>query len=186
VLDDALALIEERGHLDFTLREVARRVGVSHAAPYRHFADKRALVTAIAAEALVKMGDRLEAALAGAGSDLRARMLAAGYAYVLFAVESPSAFRVIFSGEFDDADPAYLAAKDRGFGLLLGYIGDAQRAGVFPPGDPLDLARSIWAMHHGFASLAVAGAFKGEGREGLRRILDAAHGRLFDGITRRA
>ena len=182
VLDEALALIEEQGHVGFTLREVARRIGVSHTAPYRHFPDKRALMTALAIEALGTMADRLAAALDAAGGDLRARFLAAGAAYVRFALECPAAFRTIYAGEGDLAEPAYQAAKARSFGLLLGFIGEAQRAGVFPAGDPTALARPVWAMHHGLATLASTGAFDAEGPEGLARIVDDAHTRLLDGM----
>lgn len=182
VLDEALALIEERGHVGFTLREVARRIGVSHAAPYRHFPDKRALMTALAVEALGAMADRLEAALAEAGADLRTRFLAAGAAYVRFALDCPAAFRTIYANEGDLGDAAYQAAKARSFGLLLDFIAEAQRAGVFPPGDGLALARPIWAMHHGLATLASSGSFDGEGPEALRRIVDEAHARLLDGM----
>jgi AcrR family transcriptional regulator len=184
VLDEALALVEEQGHLGFTLREVARRVGVSHAAPYRHFPDKRALLTALAAEALEAMGGRIEAGLAAAGADPRARFLAGGRAYVRFAVECPAAFRTMFSAEVDREDEALRAARDRSFGLLLAFIGEAQRAGVFPPGDPTAIAKPIWAMHHGLASLAIAGAFADAGPGGLDAIVDDAHGRLFEGLRR--
>jgi len=184
VLDEALSLIEEQGHLGFTLREVARRVGVSHAAPYRHFADKRTLLTALAAEALAKLADRIAAAEAAAGGEPRARFLAAGRAYVRFAVECPAAFRTMFSAEVDPEDPALRAAKERSFGLLLAFIGEAQQAAVFPPGDPAALAKPIWAMHHGLASLAVAGAFAAEGPGGLDAIVDDAHARLFEGMRR--
>lgn len=184
VLDEALALIEERGHLGFTLREAARRAGVSHAAPYRHFADKRALLTALAAEALDKMAARIEAALVAAGADPRARFLAGGRAYVRFAVECPAAFRTLYSAEVDPEDPALRAAKDHSFGLLLAFIAETQREGVFPPGDPLELAKPMWAMHHGLASLAIAGAFADVGTGGLDAIVDDAHARLFEGIRR--
>jgi AcrR family transcriptional regulator len=184
VLDEALALVEERGHVGFTLREVTRRIGVSHAAPYRHFADRRALLTALASEALEALAKRIEAALAEAGEAPRARFLAGGRAYVRFAVDCPAAFRTMFSAEVDAGDPTLLAAKERSFGLLLAFLGEAQRAGVFPPGDPTALAKPIWAMHHGLASLAVAGAFADEGPGGLDRIVDDAHARLFEGLRR--
>lgn len=185
VLDEALALIEELGHLGFTLREVARRVGVSHAAPYRHFADKRALLTALAAEAQERLADRIEAALGAAGADHRARFLAGGRAYVQFAVECPAAFQTMFAAEVDAADGALAGAKTRSFGLLLGFLGEAQRAGVFPPGDPVALAKPIWAMHHGLAALATAGAFAEGGPGALARIVDDAHGKLFEGLKQR-
>jgi AcrR family transcriptional regulator len=184
VLDEALALVEEQGHLGFTLREVARRIGVSHAAPYRHFADKRALLTALAAEALGTLADRISAALAAAGAEPRARFLAGGRAYVRFAVDCPAAFRTMFSAEIDTEDPVHRAARERSFGLLLAFIAETQEAGVLPAGDPTALAKPMWAMHHGLASLAVAGAFAEAGPEGLDAIVDDAHAKLFEGMRR--
>ncbi|APR87206.1 Transcriptional regulator, TetR family protein [Minicystis rosea] len=185
VLDDALVLIEERGHLDFTLREVARRLGVSHAAPYRHFPDKRALLTALATEATSQLGARIGAALTATRGDLRAQFLAAGHAYVRYAVDAPAAFQTMFSRDIDEQDPSLVLAKESCFGLLLRYIDDAQRAAVLPRDDPMTLARAIWAMHHGLAALAAAGAFPVEDAEALRAIVDDAHGRLYDGLVRK-
>jgi len=182
VLDEALRLIEERGHVDFTLREVARRVGVSHMAPYRHFADKRALLTAITIEAQRMLGDRVQAALDAAGRELRPRFLAAGWSYVHFALEAPAAFRVMYSGEIDELDPAVTGTKERSLGILLHFIAEAQRTGAFPRGDPRALATPIWAMHHGLAILAATGALGEPGSEAVRRAVDDAHGRLLDGL----
>jgi AcrR family transcriptional regulator len=182
VLDEALRLIEERGHVDFTLREVARRVGVSHTAPYRHFADKRALLTAITVEAQRMLADRVQAALDAAGRELRPRFLAAGWSYVHFALEAPAAFRVMYSGEIDELDPGVAGTKERSLGILLRFIEEAQRAGAFPRGDPRALATPIWAMHHGLAILAATGALGEPGSEAVRRAVDDAHGRLLDGL----
>lgn len=182
VLDEALRLIEERGHVDFTLREVARRVGVSHTAPYRHFADKRALLTAITIEAQWMLAARIQAALDAAGTELRPRFLAAGWSYVHFALEAPAAFRVMYSGEIDELDPAIVATKEHSFGILLRFIEEAQRVGAFPPGDPRALATPIWAMHHGLAILAASGALGEPGSEVVKRAVDDAHGRLLDGL----
>jgi AcrR family transcriptional regulator len=185
VLDEALALIEERGHLSFTLREIARRVGVSHTAPYRHFPDKRAVMTALAAQGGVELAAAIRAALAAAGDDLRARFLAAGFAYVRFALDRPALFQAMFSGEADPEDPRMQAAKAESFGILLGFVEEAQRGGAFPAGDPMGLAIPIWSMHHGLATLAAAGSLEGQ-PGGLRGVVDGAHARLLDGLLERS
>lgn len=182
MLDEALALVEERGHVAFTLREVARRIGVSHAAPYRHFADKRAVMTALAAQGSDELAARIRVALAAAGDDLRVRFLAAGLAYVRFALDRRALFQVMFSGEKDPDDPRAKAAEAECFGILLAFVAEAQRAEAFPPGDPLAVATPIWAMHHGLATLAAAGSFAAHGPKGLRRVVDDAHARLLDGL----
>src|SRR5262245_12564552 len=172
VLSEALALVEERGHMDFTLREVARRIGVSHAAPYRHFADKGALVTELAATAGFELAARIEAALLAAGRDMRAQFLGAGLAYVRFALERPALFQVMMSSDIDKTAPRMIEARSKSYGLLLRYIEDAQKAAVFPPGEPQDLAIPIWAMHHGLAHLARSGAFEAEDPAKLRAVVD--------------
>ncbi|WP_437475978.1 TetR/AcrR family transcriptional regulator [Sorangium sp. So ce1014] len=182
VLEEALALIEAQGNASFTLREVARRIGVSHAAPYRHFADKRALMTELAVQASAALGAQISAALEEAGGELRARFLAAGFAYVRFALEHPAPFHVMYSGEVNVEDPRVAAATSQNLGLLLGFIEQAQRAGAFPPGDPMALAVPIWAMHHGLATLAASGALSKAGPVELRRLVDDAHARLLDGL----
>ncbi|KYF63105.1 TetR/AcrR family transcriptional regulator [Sorangium cellulosum] len=185
MVEEALALIEERGNAGFTLREVARRIGVSHAAPYRHFPDKRALMAELAVQASTALAAQISAALeaaGGAGGDLRARFLAAGFAYVRFALEHPAPFHVMYSGEVDPEDPRVAAATSRSLGLLLGFIEEAQRAGAFPPGEPMALAVPIWAMHHGVATLAASGALSKAGPAELRRVSDDAHARLLDGL----
>lgn len=181
-MDEALALIDERGLAAMTLREIARRIGVSHAAPYRHFADRRALLTALSAEGSALLAARIHAALDAAGGDLRARFLAAGFAYVRFALDHPALFQVMYSSELDAEDPTLRAAKQETFGILLRFIAEAQRQGAFPPGDVEALAIPIWAMHHGLATLAATRAFAGCGASGLRRIVDDAHARLLDGL----
>jgi AcrR family transcriptional regulator len=168
--------------MDFTLREVARRIGVSHAAPYRHFADKGALVTELGAAAGVDLAARIEAALLSAGRDLRAQFLGAGLAYVRFALERPASFQAMMASDIDTSAPSLVEARSRSFGLLLRFIEDAQKAGVFPPGEPMELAIPIWAMHHGLAHLALSGAFEVQDPSVLRRVVDDAHARLLDGL----
>lgn len=182
MLSEAIALIEERGHADLTLREIARRIGVSHAAPYRHFADIRALMTELSAVAAAELTARIEEALASAGDDLRARFLAAGFAYVRYALERPALFLAMYSDSVDKDDPRVREAVGRNFGILLSFVEEAQRARAFPPGDPMALARPILAMHHGLATLAAAGAFAAEGPGALKAIVDDAHARLLDGL----
>lgn len=187
IREAALSAIAEVGPDGFTLREVARRLGVSHAAPYRHFKDKRALMTALAAEGAELLGERISRALDGAGEDLRARFLAAAHAYVRFAVDERARFLVtFFSADVDPEDPAMIAARQRSYGVLLSFIDEAQRAGFFREGDASSLATAIWGMHHGLAALASAsGLDKLEHGGDLRAISDAAHGWLLDGLVRK-
>lgn len=161
----AEALIAERGIDRFSLRETARRAGVSPSAPAHHFGDARGLLTAIAAEAFADFGDALAAADAAAGPNRVARIQAQGRAYVAFALANRARFDLMWRGALlDQADPAYAEAGERAFWILdTAARGDgATDAGA----DDIALAPSIaaWSIVHGFARLAIDGAFGvGEG-----------------------
>ncbi|NUQ79608.1 MAG: TetR/AcrR family transcriptional regulator [Polyangiaceae bacterium] len=186
MLEEAIELIQEAGPEGFTLRELARRLGVSHAASYRHFADRGALLTAVAALGCDELAAGIRAALEGAGDDLRARFLAAGYAYVRFALDKPAHFRTMFeSAEVDSGDAGYVEATARCRGILIEFIREGQRRGLLVEGDPEVIATPVWAMHHGLASLASAGAFKAHGAGALKGIVDGAHAALLDGLLAR-
>jgi AcrR family transcriptional regulator len=154
----AEAVIAERGVDGFSLRETARRAGVSPSAPAHHFGDARGLLTAIATAAFEALGDALEAASAAGTRDERIR--AQGFAYVGFALSQRARFDVMWrKALLDNDDPALAAAGRRAVGLLDAAVrGEgATREG---PDDPA-LAPSIacWAVVHGFARLAADGAF---------------------------
>lgn len=179
LLASAAALIEERGIDAFSLREVARRAGVSPAAPSHHFGDARGLLTALAAQAFRDLGDALEEG--GVADDRETRIRRQGIAYVGFAIARPGRFGLMWrSALLDAADPAFDQASRRAFRALDRPVrGDADPA---PPHDPA-CAPSIacWSIVHGFATLALGGAF-GPGPEAARlaamQILPAVLGHL--------
>ena len=150
LLDEALAAIESDGPGSLSLRELARRAGVSHAAPTHHFGDKAALLTAIAVEGFDLLADELNAAFASTGS-----FLEVGVAYVGFAVRHRAHFEVMFRPELlRGDDPALAAARQRSREALYGPLGsvpldsgtDSLRAGV-----------AAWALVHGLATLYLGG-----------------------------
>jgi len=164
LLDASLALIAEEGSGALTLREVARRAGVTHAAPYRHFADKEALLAAVAEEGFRAMTSRMREELARGPTPLD-RLGACGVAYVLFAVEHAAHFRVMFGPHF--TRPLTPPGEDAdAFGLLVGAIAEAQRAGEVRDGAPEELALACWSMVHGLASLLVDRQLTAEARPG--------------------
>ncbi len=144
-------MIAERGLVGLSLRECARRAGVSHAAPYRHFADKNALVWAIAEQGFAWLSQAGEAAMAE-HRDARDRLDAYGIAYVRFAAEHPVHHRVMFTSEIDeskgDADPG-----GRAFGLLV----EATREVVGPDVDAQAAAFAAWSLSHGLSMLILDG-----------------------------
>jgi AcrR family transcriptional regulator len=183
---EALALVEVGGVRSLTMREIARRLGVSHAAPYRHYADREALITVLAIEGLERLTDHISRALHLHRDDRRAAFLAAGRAYVRFALDEPAYFTLCFTKDIALDEPGLLDAKERAFSLLIDFIGDSQRAGAFVDGDAKTIATPIWALHHGLATLASQGAFDELSRAAFDRLVDAAHGAMLDGVLRRA
>ncbi|MFD3884394.1 TetR/AcrR family transcriptional regulator [Streptomyces microflavus] len=147
ILSAALDAIAAEGPAALSLRDLARRAGVSHAAPAHHFKDRTGLLTAVAAEGYALFAD----ALAGA-PDLRER----GVAYVRFAATHPAHFHVMFQPDLYRADdPDLLSAQARAT--------DALRAGVadLPPGgrgeDDRLAGVAAWSLAHGFATLLLSG-----------------------------
>jgi AcrR family transcriptional regulator len=157
-----LELVAERGITGFTLREVARRAGVSHAAPYHHFTDRGALVSAIVAESYTALAAALEDAAAQAGDDPLERIQAMGEAYVGFALASPDRYRLMFRSELA-GDPfgaeSVNQAGAAAFAALVNGVEDAHRAGRFADGmDVGTVAAACWATVHGVSSLLLDGA----------------------------
>ncbi|HWB71033.1 MAG TPA: TetR/AcrR family transcriptional regulator [Egibacteraceae bacterium] len=155
LLEAALELVAERGPAGFTLREVARRVGVSHAAPYRHFAHRDALLQAVAEEGFSAMRDAMVQACE-CHETPQSRFQALGIAYVRFAVDHPSHFRVMFGPHSTKDDNASLArVRDQTFGLLLEAVVACQQAGVVRPGATHEIAIAAWSVVHGLAFLLI-------------------------------
>jgi AcrR family transcriptional regulator len=160
LIEAAETVIAERGLDRFSLRETARRAGVSPAAPAHHFGDVRGLLTAIAAQAFADLANALAAADADAGQEREARIKAQGKAYVGFALERPARFDLMWRKTLlDNDDPEINQQGDRAFDVLDG-VTRAPGAPSTGTSDPA-LAPSIaaWALVHGFARLAIDGVF---------------------------
>lgn len=162
-------LLVERGPAGFSLNELSRRVGVSTAAPYRHFADRDALLDALADEGYAIFGAALRAA-ARAAPDPRACLVGLGVAYLDFAAEHPDVFQLMFGDRAGRPAPAGPPT----FEPLVTAVVQAQDAGVLPADQAVgDLARTIWATLHGLAVLDARGGLTklglGDSRDGLVR-----------------
>ena len=158
----ALELIVEHGVKGFTLKDAAEIVGVSTAAPYRHFADKDALIREIQAEGFAQFNQALAGAF-GAGETAVARVEELGVAYVHFALEHPGHFRVMF-GQGGKATPMSGDAQATGYELLVEGV-----AGMRPGASQAErqaMVVACWAVVHGFAMLQMEGAFAGMSAHG--------------------
>jgi AcrR family transcriptional regulator len=155
LLEAAIRLIAESGATAFTLREVARRAGVSHNAPYRHFQDKDALLAAVATEGYRELTEAMVKA-AGQRSSARDRLKEAGLAYIAFALRRPEHFTVMFDAPFSKrTNPEAGSASEHAFSTLLNLVRDCQRDKQLPSGDPLAFGLLAWSMVHGIAKLAI-------------------------------
>ncbi|MDF6020563.1 TetR/AcrR family transcriptional regulator [Streptomyces sp. JH34] len=155
LLTAALDVIAQEGPDALSLRDLARRAGVSHAAPAHHFKDRTGLLTAVAAEGYALFADALADA-----PGLQER----GVAYVRFAAQHPAHFQVMFRPElYRPDDPALLAAKARATEELRAAVGELPRTGD----DARAAGIAAWSLAHGFATLLLSGNLDGpvDGRD---------------------
>lgn len=156
LIDAALVRIPVQGIVGLSLRALARDVGVTHAAPYRHFADKSALIAAIADEGAAALGHAMQQAMqqsapgadpGGAdpgGADPQRQLRAMGQAYVRFAVSNPAYFKVMFG-------------PGQPMGEIEMLINAVRRARAQGEADTEHVALAAWCMVHGIATLVVDG-----------------------------
>lgn len=148
----AAELIVERGPAGFSLREVARRAGVSHAAPAHHFGDSTGLLTALAADGFRELHDRLAGAIAGA-TDPAGRLEAVARAYVAMAHAHPAHYAVMFRPDLIDPDnPVCRNTGDQAYGQLVAAL-ESVRDEVNPALDVGVAADLAWAAMHGLVEL---------------------------------
>ena len=157
LVEQALRTIQSEGVRGVTLRGVGETLGVSRTALYRHFKDKGALLAEVAREGFRTFRQELVDAWEGAGRGLPG-FEAMGLAYVRFAVANPSHYRVMFGG-FVVGTPDAELMKEAGaaFQALVDAIVWLQQHGLMRDDDPLQLARCIWAVVHGIATLLIDG-----------------------------
>ena len=161
LVEGALALLRDEGLEALTLRAVARRAGVSQAAPYRHFADRRALVAAVAERGFEQLQQTMLQQMQGAQGRGGLKMVAV--AYVQFGLSNPAQYRVMFGPEVAITDDLP-ALRETGRGVL-GFVAEGLRqlqgAGLVGNGDPWKMAVAIWASLHGLVMLTLDGQTAG-------------------------
>jgi AcrR family transcriptional regulator len=165
-------LLEEGGESALSLRAVARRVGVSAAAPYRHYADREALVSAVAAVGYRDLAERLTAAHPSPSTD--EQLTSVAVAYVQFALDRPAMFRIMFGEACDrDNDERVLATA-----AVSLYVRELV-ARSFPDADADALATAVWALVHGLAFLHLDGKLDAKDRTAVAdRVTAAIHALL--------
>jgi AcrR family transcriptional regulator len=149
-LQAAMELLEEGGATALSLRAVARRAGVSPAAPYRHYADRDALISAVAAVGYRELAEQLAAAHPAPSS--ADDLASVAVAYVQFALQRPALFRVMFAEPCDRDNFERVTATN----AISEYVGAIVRQS-FPGSNPEPLATAVWALVHGLAFLHLDG-----------------------------
>jgi AcrR family transcriptional regulator len=159
LVDAAEGVLTERGVEGFTLRECARRAGVSHAAPAHHFRDTKGLLTEVAALGFERLTEA-ERKARDEESDPKNRLLGTGIGYVRFALSHPAQFQLMFQKALiDHSNARFMAASRAAFEVFIQTYMEVYRV-TFPPDMNKDSDPSVlreWSLVHGYATLAVQG-----------------------------
>ena len=184
ILDAAAELFREGGFERFSLRQVAEATGYSPTTIYLYFDDKDDLLFHVALHGFRRFGEMLQAAYDGSDEPLE-RLRALGRAYLLFGLDHPVHYRLMFMqrGEFLERTPpeGYDAFIDS-FGVLVRVVRECQEARLVEEGDPMDLAMLIWTGVHGIVGLAVATPYLDRSR--ALAMQERSSDVLLDGIRR--
>src|SRR5215467_7495165 len=189
IVSAALEILSETQTIEFSIRELARRAGVSHNAPYKHFADKRELLAAVSAAGFEALTKRMTREVAG-HSHARAQLFAMLRAYIQHGVENPALYRLMFGGYLsspNDGRPAIeRAAAEKTKALLAGTIvkGGLGRAVPNLPRNERKIAGAIlacWSLVHGLTMLLADGLVGP--RKKYDKLSDSVVQNMLDGLT---
>lgn len=194
LLEAARELASEVGVDGFTLREVARRAGVSHAAPYHHFSDKATLVQALATEAFEQLTKAMLEAKVQQQEPLLS-LKATGLGYVKFALAFPTEFRFMFRRDLGISNQPDASKSEQlkrvssaAYQVLLDAILECQQAGLLAANDSQVMAMSAWSIVHGLASILLDGPVGTQEikHEMFDSLADAVLNTLMQGLALRS
>lgn len=187
LIEAGQALLNEEGVAALDLRKVARRAGVSHAAPYRHFADKQALLAAIAEDGFKRLTTHILAARQAASKSTEDQLLNMARAYVQFAKESPAHMHAMFSGATGDRAPypTLYATSKEAFFALVDVVRQGQERGEIAAGNPVEQTLVTWSLIHGFAMLVIERQIPGllEDEAAVEANIRLCIGTLYKGLA---
>jgi len=165
LLDAAVRQIAEVGVRGMSLREVARMVGVSHAAVYRHFPSKESLIAKVAEDGFRKLSAAMASAGGQGGDNPMDRFKAVGLAYIDFALAHPQHLQLMFGGVIkspEDFPELQQAGREAKSGLAV-FVRGLAASGYCSPEEADIVALSAWSQVHGLATLIISGQVRGEG-----------------------
>ena len=161
LIQAGIEILSKEGVDGLSLRKAARKAGVSHAAPYAHFADKQALIAAIALDGYGKIYARLEEVVTQYPNDPLKQLLQSAWAYMQFGLEAPAHYKITFSGLIENEKnyPELVEVTRKSLTALQKIIAECQVAGILSPSEysaEVD-AISLWGLIHGLVSLVIEG-----------------------------
>jgi AcrR family transcriptional regulator len=161
LLDAAITQIKDVGVEKLSLRGIARTVGVSQTAPYRHFKDKNHLLADVAAHAFTELYKRIHA-LIDPNSSAIINIQTVAMAYIQYAIENPEKYRLLFGNTIQNRRSyGYMVeAGEQSFRILIDQVEQGVKAGDFIPGCSLLLANTLWTQVHGSALLILDGFYQ--------------------------
>jgi AcrR family transcriptional regulator len=154
-----VGILARDGVSGLSLRKVASRAGVSHTAPYSHFADKQALIAAISTEGFRQLSGRVRAVMQKYHGKPQKQLIETAWEYVQFAMDDPDRFKVMFSDvlEKEKEYPEFVAESQNNFRQVVELVELNQAAGVLQAGSADLVALSAWGVVHGFITLLLEG-----------------------------
>jgi len=159
LINAGVEILAKEGVSGLSLRKVASKAGVSHTAPYSHFADKQALIAAISTEGFRQLYERVEAVAEEYKTRPSRQLVEVAWSYVQFAMDDRDRFKVMFSGvlEKEKEYPEFVAESQKNFQLVKMIVEANQAAGVLRSGPSDLMALSAWGIIHGFIMLLLEG-----------------------------
>ena len=185
LIDAARRLVSERGLAGFTLAEAAKLVGVTGAAPYRHFADRQALVEELARRGFEQFGRKLRTAWNHGQPNARTALQRMGEAYIGFARDEPGLYTAMFGNVQTLSAPGPGAAATQALDTLKTAAGATLDEAPGRDKAARDLAFEIWSLSHGVAMLTMAGHLDGSEGAAPSDVLNRASAALVDAAVRR-
>jgi AcrR family transcriptional regulator len=161
-LDAAERSLRDHGAAQISLRDLAREVGVSHAAPRRHFTDRQGLLDALAESGFVRLGNQLRSALANTDADFAVRVGNAVVAFMAFATENSSLYELMNASKHRSGEQRIVEAADAAFQPMVELIAEGQDRGLLEAGDPEQIGIVFFATIQGIATMTNGGLIQKE------------------------
>lgn len=187
LIEAGISILEEEDIRGLSLRKVAKRAEVSHAAPYRHFEDKVDLLSAIAEEGFKKLSQQFETAIETHADHSHKQMIAIGKGYIGFGLQHPAQLTLMFSDllKITNSDTLSDAARYT-FQLLVESVSSWQEEGLIRKGEAEDMARTVWSMVHGLAMLMKEGFFEDQSERFQEETLMKSLNHLMQGLEEKS